>query len=236
MASLPNDLPAEAEAILALIASRRSHRVGFDRVPISDDVLAAVARSGLAAPSSKNARPWRLHVVTDAGLIGAIAADVATADGVESYVPADPETGLPRADWQSTVVDSAAILRGAPAAIFVENLGRFSNGRATLARAPRDALGGLLIAYMLECAGLGAAVQNMWLAAEALGLKAAFLGDIGVDEERIAKRLGMDGELIGALALGYSDLVPEERRPIDDDPTQVRWHRAGIPDLSGMPE
>jgi hypothetical protein len=42
----------------------------------------------------------------------------------------------------------------------------------------------------------------MSLAAEALGVKAASLGDVCVDEESIAERLRMAGDLIGVLAFG----------------------------------
>jgi hypothetical protein len=50
------------------------------------------------------------------------------------------------------------------------------------------------------------------------------MGDIGVDEEHIAKWLGMEGDVVGALALGYSDLEPEVKRAIDDDVDRVCWH------------
>jgi nitroreductase len=210
---------------IALMLGRRSHRVGFDARPVPDEVLAEVVRCGLAAPSSKNARPWRFHVVTDPVLLARIVVGVQTADGAETYVPVDPETGAARPEWPSSVLESAAIVGGAPAAIFVENLGWFSGGRRMLASKDGDELEGRLVAYMLECAGVGAAIQNLWLAAEALGLRASFVGDVGVDEQRIVDLLGMDGELVGALAVGYSDLDPEVRRPTDDDPTQVRWHR-----------
>jgi nitroreductase len=222
-AAVPGSRSVE-HPFVRLILGRRSHRVGFDERPVPRDVLAAIARCGLAGPSSKNAQPWRFHIVTDRALIREIADSITRAPGVESYVPSDPATGLPRPNWSSTVLESAAVVRGAPACIFVENLGRFSGGRSTVAGAPRDALSGVLVAYMLECAGIGGAVQNMWLAAEALGLKAAFMGDVGVDEEHIAKWLGMEGDVVGALALGYSDREPEVKRAIDDDLDRVRWH------------
>lgn len=207
-----------------LILSRRSHRVGFDSDPVPRELLLTIARCGLAAPSSKNAQPWRLHVVTDQSLIQEIADGVAAAPGARTYVPSDPTTGRPRPNWDSTVLESAEILRGAPAAIFVENLGRFSGGRVAVAGVPREALFGTLIAYTLECMGLGAAVENMWLSAEALGLKVAFLGDVGVDEDRIRSRLAMTGDLVGVLALGCSDLDPEVKRAVDDDLDRIRWH------------
>lgn len=209
---------------LGLILRRRSHRVGFDDRPVPNDVLVAIVRCALAAPSSKNAQPWRLHVVTDRTLITEIADRVAKSPDADSYVPSDPEAGRSRPLWMSTVVESAAVLRNAPAAIFVENLGKFSGGRRRLVQLQRDALAGVLIAYMLECAGIGAAVENMWLAAEALGLKASFMGDVGVEEEYVTRRLSMDGELVGALALGYSNLVPEVKRAVDDDIDRVHWH------------
>lgn len=229
--SVPSDSAATAPAhlledpLIRVILQRRSHRVGFDDRPVPDSVLAEIARCGLAAPSSKNAQPWRLHVVTDGGLIREIADGVGSAPGIETYVPADPATGLPRLDWESTVLESAEVLRGSPAAFFVENLGRFSEGRSKLADAPTEALPGVLIAYMLECVGIGAAVQNLWLAAQALGLRACFLGDVGVDHERIEARLGMEGDLVGVLVVGYSALDPEAKRPVDYETDRVRWHR-----------
>jgi hypothetical protein len=36
----------------------------------------------------------------------------------------------------------------------------------------------------------------------------------------------MQGDVVGALALGYSDLEPEDKRSIDDDVERVRWHDA----------
>lgn len=217
------------QPLVRLILERRSHRVGFDDRSVPRQLLLTITQCGLAAPSSKNAQPWRLHVVTDRRLLRDIADHLARAPGAATYAPSDPATGRPRPNWESTVLESAAILRGAPAGIFVENLGPFSGGRATLASAPREALYGTLIAYMFECAGIGGAVENMWLAAEALGLKASFLGDVGADEERIAGRLEMEGDLVGVLALGYSGLAPEIKRSVDDDIDRTRWHEGTLP-------
>lgn len=222
--------PPLEQDFVRLILGRRSHRVGFDGRPVPDDVLDAIVQCGLAGPSSKNAQPWRFHVVTDRPIIREIADSVAGAPGADTYVPADPSTGQPRPGWESTVLESAAILRSAPACIFVENLGRFSGGRSRIANAPRQALEGALIAYALECAGIGAAVQNLWLAAEALGCKAAFLGDIGVDEVRIAERLFITGDVFGVFAVGWSQLDPEPKRPLDDNLERVRWFGRRPPD------
>ena len=51
--------------VVDTILRRHSVREGFSRAPIPIEVLEDIIRCGLAAPSSKNARPWRFHVVMD---------------------------------------------------------------------------------------------------------------------------------------------------------------------------
>src|SRR4051794_2679018 len=106
--------------VVETILSRRSTRFGFDRHrPVPRDVLESVVACGLAAPSSKNARPWRFHVVTSTTLLDEVADAMVAAPGIARYVPHDPTTGAPYEHWQSTVVESAEVLRLVPAAVFV---------------------------------------------------------------------------------------------------------------------
>lgn len=216
---------------IELILRRRSHRVGFDATAVSRDVLAAIVECGCAAPSSKNAQPWRFHALDDRTSIAAIADLVATSVHAADYVPRDPHTNAVLPGWESTVVESAAILRSAPAAVFVENLGRFGGRRSDLSALPATQLEGRLVAVALELAGIGAAVQNMWLAANALGLQASFVGDVGVAEDEIRTLLGFSGDLLGALALGHSSVGPEPKRPLDDDRPRVVWHPDAVSSL-----
>jgi nitroreductase len=216
-----HDVPAQ-------IRARRSVRAGFTSVPVADGLLVEVLRCGLSAPSSKNARPWRLHVVTDRGLLAELAHVVTQAEGVEEYVPHDPRTGRPHASYVSTVLESAEVLRAVPAAIFVENRGPFSGGgRRILAAVDRQALAAALVGFGLELIGVGAAVENMWLAAEALGLRAAFMGDVAIGDEAIRRRLDIAGDLVGVLVLGHAQPAegPARSEPDVDDPAQVIWHR-----------
>ena len=83
------DPPLHDEVIAAMLA-RRSIREGFDGQPIPGAVLREIVRCGLAAPSSKNAQPWRMHVVTDRATLGVLADAVEKAKGVDEYVPHDP--------------------------------------------------------------------------------------------------------------------------------------------------
>jgi nitroreductase len=192
-------------------------------------IMHEIVRCGLAAPSSKNAQPWRMHVVTDRPTLRLLADAVEHAEGAEEYVPHDPVTGRPRPDYVSTVRESAQVLREVAAAIFIENRGLFSEGRSSLAHASRPALAESLVGYGLEMIGIGAAVENMWLAAEAFGVRVAFMGDVVIAEDDISRQLGIPGDLAGVLALGFSDTALPERRQILDvgDADRVVWYQPG---------
>lgn len=196
---------------------RRSYRGPFLPTTPGEAEIDAVLSAGLSAPSSKDAKPWRLHVVTSAATLSAIAEDVVAAEGIDTYVPVDPVSGQPHARFTSTVIESAEVLEAAPLAIFIENTGAFSVGRQTLLSVPPDHLAGALLGHGLEILGIGGAIQAMWLAAADLGLAGVFIGDVLIVEEAISSRLGLSGDLIGVLALGY----PEDRerawgeRPVD---------------------
>ena len=209
---LPPDARASAEgetdnAITQAILSRRSIRAGLQG-PIARSTLEKVVECGLAGPSSKNAQPWRFHVVENANALLRIAESVMASDGLDQYRPHDPKTGAPYPHWQSTAAESAAVLSQAPAAVFIENRGVFSGGRRGLSDVPRDGLMQTITGYGLEMVGIGAAIENMWIAAVSLGVSAAFLADLVIAEEQIKAELAITGDVVGALALGYSRAVP----------------------------
>lgn len=220
------DNTADARTVETILR-RRSIRDGYLDEPVDPVLLSQVVECGLAAPSSKNARPWRLHVVTTSTLRHQIAECVSTSEGVDSYVPADPRTGHAYAEWSSTVLESADVLRQVPAAIFIENRGVFSGGRATLAAVPSSYVADSLTGYGFECIGIGTVVENMWIAANALGLAASFAGDVVIAESSIQEILGFSGDVMGVLMLGRSDVAPPPARPSPastqvDNP--VVWH------------
>lgn len=212
-----------------LILSRRSARDGFAALSVDLAAVELIVRCGLAAPSSKSARPWAFHVVTSRALIEHAADAMRSAEDADSYVPFDPITGAIRPDWASTVRESADLLAAAPVAVFVENRGPFSRGRTILLDAIRDRRIGSLVAYTFEVLGVGAAVENMWLAAESAGLVATFMGDVVVAEKAINRQLGIQGDLVGALAFGHPleshAGSPNVKRHTEGEAEQtVTWH------------
>ncbi|WP_431818137.1 nitroreductase family protein [Gordonia jacobaea] len=216
----------ETDAILTALMNRRSIRYGFEDRSVGRDIIERVIACGLAAPSSKNAQPWRFHVVTERATLDILADVVAGASDVDSYVPHDPRTGEPYPHYKSTVIESAQVLRDVPATIWIENLGAFSAGRRTLLAAQQQALAGALAGYGLELMGIGAAIENMWIAGNALGLAVSFLGDVVIAESEIAAVLGLQNDLVGVMAFGYSSASP--RPPMDvrsfSDSPRVSWH------------
>lgn len=194
------------------ILARRSVRDGYERRAVPSGAVERILACGLAAPSSKNAQPWRIHVVTDTALLTAAGDAVQGAKHAATYVPVDPATGRARTDWSSTVAESAAVLRQVGLGLFIENSGRFSGGRRNIAQAGDDVREDALVGYSFEMIGIGAAIQNMWLAAQTMGLAGVFMGDVLVAEPWIRDRLGMAGDLVGVLAIGYSEGGAPPRR------------------------
>ena len=82
---------------------------------------------------------------------------------------------------------------------------------------------GSLVGYTFEILGIGAAVENMWLAANSLGIQAAYMGDVVIAEAEISQRLGLELDLVGVLALGYSQMsaaVDRETYDVNDPDTR----------------
>lgn len=158
--------------------------------------------------------------MTNRELLIHLAEGVQSARDAESYVPIDPATGQSR-EWKSTVAESAEILSSVSLGIFVENRGGFSGGRRTVALADQTLRENALVGYAFEMIGLGAAIQTMWLAAEEHGLRGVFMGDVLIAEQTVQQALGMDGDLVGVLALGYSDGDPT---PKTIEPDRAVWH------------
>jgi nitroreductase len=85
---------------------------------------------------------------------------------------------------------------------------------------------GALTGYGFELVGIGTAAENIWIAATALGLGAAFMGNVVIAEPLIGGRLKFDGDLVGVFVLGQtnqmcSKAVPADR-PYGD--RRVVWH------------
>lgn len=76
---------AEVGLVIDAIHRRRNIRHGFSDQPVPDPVIDDIVQCALVSPSSKNAQPWRLHVVTDTAILTELADAVQSARHAERY-------------------------------------------------------------------------------------------------------------------------------------------------------
>ena len=216
MADTPQDdtspVQVEAEAFLATLHSRRSIRA-FQARPVPRQVLERILEAAIWAPSASNVQPWRFTVLR--GQRKQELADLLR-DCVDHLRP-----GLNPVLWvhRSGLRRSAQIIESSAATIIAW---------ATLtpdgARLRLVARGDLipLFSWTMVVQSVAAAVQNLLLAAHALGLGAVWMGYPSLAGPQIGEWLGEDGELMATVALGYPAATPStgKRRPLRD---VVRW-------------
>ncbi len=187
---------------LDAIAARRSIRK-FKDAPIPDDALRAILTAAMQAPSAKNRQPWRLVVVQGekrAEMVRVMREGIARARA--------------RGDDLGSAEGSARIMEQAPATIFILNP---EGMRPWLAHSIDQ-----MFMDLTNIQSIGAAIQNMLLAAQDLGLGSLWIGDVLYAYEELCDWLGEQGALIAAVSFGYADESPaaRPRRPFGE---VVRW-------------
>ena len=160
--------------VLKAISDRRSHRAyRADQLP--EDVLSAILRAGLEAPSARNHQPWHYSVVQNQELIQAVHDEAAAVMG---------KGGSPRfadPDFQ--------MFYHAPTVIFLFGEKEFGWTQVDCGIAVEN------MALAAEGLGVGSVI---------LGLpKPAFTG-AGADELRARLKCPEGYDFVIALALGYA--------------------------------
>ena len=173
------------------IAARRSIRK-FKPTPVPDELLQQVLRAATQAPSGKNRQPWRFVVVR-----GERRAEMMRV----------MRQGLANSKAQGRVLgsaeNSARVMEQAPVLVFVFN----PDGRRPWQEHSLEQM----FWDVVDIQSVGAAIQNMLLAAEDLGLGSLWICDVFSAYEELCNWLGESGELIAAVALGYADESPSAR-------------------------
>lgn len=179
------------------IAARRSIRK-FKNTPVPRHIIEEIIKAGAFAPSSKNRQPWHFVVTTGQA---------------KEEVLAVMERGLEREAQQPLLPESAVyiggahntlnIMRQAPAVIFIVN----TRGLDLLT--PQNAENRVF--EICNAQSIGAAVENMSLAAVENGLGSLWICDIYFAYRELCTWLNCGGELAAAFALGYADEEPAPR-------------------------
>lgn len=187
---------------LEAIAERRSIR-RFKSDPIPDEVLQAILTAATEAPSAKNRQPWRFVVVSGekcAEMVGVMRQGIANVKARGE----DPGSS----EWTADVMEQA------PVTIFVFN----PHGlHPWLAHSIEQ-----MFQAVVNIQSIGAAIQNMLLAAQDQGLGSLWICDVFEAYDELCRWLGEKGQMVAAVSLGYADESPaaRSRKPVEE---VTRW-------------
>jgi F420 biosynthesis protein FbiB-like protein len=199
----PATLPALADAVDAALRGRRSIR-SYREEPVPADVLERVLGAACHAPSPHHSFPWRLAVLT--GPEAKSRLSDAMADRWRTDLTGD---GVPVANIEEEIGKSRRRLTLSPVVIvgsvYHEPLDEYPD----VARQQAETL--------MAAHSLGAALQNVMLAAHANGLASCWMCAPVFCSEVVRDSLGLNAALIphAIVTIGYP-LQPPRDRPRPD--------------------
>ena len=190
---------------LKAIKNRRSIRK-FKPEAISELDLHNILEAGIAAPSSKNRQPWHFTVVR-----GAVKEELARVMErglnleVKAHKPFLPESMR----YINGAFTSVNVMREAPVVVLV------SNERGSGTDFASDLSVDERVAEICNVQSVAAAVENMLVAAQELGIGSLWVCDIFFAypeiSEWLEKKNPGHGMLVAALCFGYADEEPKAR-------------------------
>lgn len=185
------------DAMEALM-KRRSIR-SFSSEPIPDEVLEQILAAGAQAPSAKNRQPWRFIVVR-----GEKKAEILLVirEGLDKWKARGEETGSAEGTLNAVAQ--------APVTVFIFNP---EGMHPWLTRSVHESFGDLM-----NIQSVGAAIENMAVAAYALGVGSLWNGDVTYSYDEVCKFLGQDCQMVAAMSFGYpaGRPGPTTRRPLSE--------------------
>jgi len=182
--------------LLEAINSRRSIRKFKDHL-IPKAMIEKVITAATLAPSGKNKQPWKFYVVQGEKRREMVSEMQKGMDRLEKL---EINTGSAR--------HTLKVMAQAPVTIFVFN----PTSKHPLLK--RDTLE--IYSDVVDIQSIGAAIQNMLLAAVDLGLGSLWICDVFFGYEELCAWLGEKGQMIAAVSLGFPDQSPaaRPRKPI----------------------
>ncbi len=177
---------------LDAIAARRSIRK-FKATPLPEGTLQQILTAAIQAPSASNRQPWSFVVIQGekrAEMVRIMREGIAQA--------------IARGEDRGSSEGSARVMEVAPVTLFIFNPEGLRPWRKhTVHQKFMD---------VLDIQSIGAAIQNMLLAAQELGLGSLWICDVFIAYEALCHWLGETGELIAAVSFGYADESPPPAR------------------------
>ncbi|WP_410470675.1 nitroreductase family protein [Clostridium sp.] len=181
------------------IENRRSIRK-FKEDGITMELLEQVLFAGIKAPSSKNKQPWRFVVLGGKAkkeMLHSFEAGLVREQEGNAALLEKNRNALPDA-W-----NTLNILKQAPIVILVLNA-ESGNPFVPISKEER-------VAEIANTQSIGAAIENMLLAAQELGLGSLWVCNTFFAYTELSQWIGSSVQLAAALALGYADEEPMPR-------------------------
>lgn len=179
------------------IYSRRSIR-RFSKEAISKKILEQIIDAGRAAPSAKNRQPWKYLVYSGKSKERLLAA---MKEGIEEEEirPMLPLSSYGLPDAKNTL----RIMESAPVVMMVLNI----NGKSPFAPLNVDER----FTEINDLLSIGASIENMLLKAEELDVGTLWIGNTCFAYQKLLGFIGVDAELVGAVAFGFKAEKPSMR-------------------------
>ncbi|MCK5183724.1 MAG: nitroreductase family protein [Candidatus Heimdallarchaeota archaeon] len=170
-----------------IIAKRRSIRK-FKKDPLKEEEIEAILDAGNKAPSAKNLQQWRFHVYQRE------AKDKLVKFILDEFDKISNKPGISKyARYSFQIMDEA------PVAILVYS--------AQVMEHPARP----------DIQSVSAAIQNMLLKAQELGIGSLWICDVLYFDETIMKHVGAEMPLLAAISLGYANESPASRTRLTVD-------------------
>lgn len=173
------------------IRLRRSIRK-YKSDPVSDDLIRQVLQAGILAPSGSNRQPWHFYIVKEN-----------RRDEMITVMNHQIEEHRLRGDKLGSSENSTRIMSQAPVTIFIFNP-QYENHSKSFSQKEN-------LRNVVDVQSVGAAIQNMNLAAVELGLGVLWICDVFQAYDELCSWLGETHQMVAALSLGYADESPDPR-------------------------
>lgn len=180
------------------INERRSIRK-YKEEEVPKHLIEELIEAASKAPSAKNRQPWKYIVYSGAGKSELL-------DIMETALDKESETHALLPDSAGGLADAyntLKIMRQAPCLIIVMN----TNGKSPFESINSDDR----ITEICDTLSIGASIENMLLKATEIGLGTLWIANTCFAYKDLTSFIGEEGQLIGAIALGYADESPNQR-------------------------
>lgn len=178
---------------LEAISGRRSIRK-FKSTPVPREAIETILEAARQAPSGKNRQPWHFIVVQGERCQEMVRV---MRSGIEKARAAGRDL--------SSSEGTARFMEQAPVTVFIFY--------------PQSAENTPDVDWtIVDVQSIGAAIQNMLLAAEDLGLGTLWICDVFYAYDELRQWLGREDQMIAAVSIGYPDEAPgpRPRRPLEE--------------------